>query len=376
MLLWPSHGFAGNDPQDIAKDFCHAVAAQALCGKYFTMDRTVEGRMEQLAGGKLRGKASPLNAACETGYSEYYNAEGANGQDKACTAALVLFGPQGSRRPGLVAPRPQPAAMPAPPKAQPVRTPQVKTAPAAAPQNALLILTQLPALPAGATPESILGGAPGFPDPQTCQQIIGKIASSGKNLSAAKTFAEQTIKAIIYVADVKAAQALCPSMRPSKLPDAVLTGAINTGLDACPVVFETVKKLNKVSSEYRKRKLYRGIFGVNEAKLWALERLNGNCSKNTAFIMKSTLKYARSSAQRDQKTYTCRLWQDRFYEEMKKARALGTAKRILEAIKHLDTRAAAAIHGQIKACENPSYSQNSKKQWLSSRKYLQVRLGG
>ncbi|HHK73707.1 MAG TPA: hypothetical protein ENJ57_00930 [Rhizobiales bacterium] len=565
-LLWPGSGIAANTPQDIAKDFCHAVAAQALCGKYLVMDKTVESRLEQLAGGKLRGKTSPLNPLCEAGYNEYYKAESALGLEKSCKAVVGLFGPQGTRRAGLVtartapamklpqstisimvkdlcyaasvaracpgvslskgveerlntqsgvklrdpkgyfstecgsgtyraslargktslpefcarslvaygktgniragllsrtadlaarpatpkpasaaAPRPAPATQPAPAKsvtpaaspapapAKPVAKPPARPAPApalapaksaapvvapapvpakpvakpparpayappapaapalaaplaparpAAPlrpvapsQYNLVILTQLPPLAAGKTPTSILGAVPGTLGPQACRAIQQRVARAGQNLRAARTFATQTRQAILYTAEVKAASSLCPTLPAGRLPEAVLAGAINTGLDACPVVLQTIRDLNAVATGYRKKSMYRGLFGITQAKLWAMERMQGSCSRYTQGIMKSTLKYTRKAADRERKSYTCRIWQNLFYSEMKAVRALSSKKAIAQALRRLDSRAAAAIHGERAACENPSYAASSEKQWLSTRKYLQLRMG-
>ncbi len=511
--FWPVSGMAANTPQEIAKDFCHAVAAQALCEKYLVMDSAVEDRLEQLAGGKLRGKASPLNPLCEAGYNEYYKTESALGLEKSCKSVIGLYGPQGTRRAGLVTPRaapamklPQttiaimvkdlcyaasvarscpgvslakgvedklnvqsgvklrdpkgyfstecgsgayraalakgksslpefcarslaaygktgniragllsgsqvaaktvpvkpvtsvpPAPVPAPAKpvanapAAPAYTPPAPPAPAlnaplaparpAAPpqpvtpaQYNLVILTQLPPLPAGQTPISILGGKPGLLGPQACRTLQQRVVRAGQNLSAARTFAAQTRAAILYAAEVKAIAALCPSIPAGRLPEAVLTGAINTGLDACPVVLETFKTLNGLASDFRKKSMYRGLFGLTQAKLWVMERLVNSCSRYTRGIMKSTLKYTRKNAERERKSYTCRIWQNLFYGEMKAVRALSSKKAVRQALKRLDTRAAAAIHGQRTACAKPSYATSSEKQWLSTRKYLQLRM--
>lgn len=88
--------------KDIAKDFCHAVAAQALCENHFTMAKGTEAALEQEAGGKLRGEDSPLDEACEAGYSTFYDYEAANGLDAACIETLGLYGKDGTNRPGLV----------------------------------------------------------------------------------------------------------------------------------------------------------------------------------------------------------------------------------------------------------------------------------
>lgn len=91
---------AGNEA--IARDFCHAVAAQALCEDHFTMAKGTEAGMEAEAGGKLRGEGSPLNAACEAGYNAFYDYEAEKGLDAACIETLGLYGEDGTERAGLV----------------------------------------------------------------------------------------------------------------------------------------------------------------------------------------------------------------------------------------------------------------------------------
>ena len=86
----------------IAKDFCHAVAAQALCEDHFTMAKGTEAALEAEAGGKLRGEGSPLDESCEAGYSAFYDYEAENGLDAACVETLGLYGEDGTERAGLV----------------------------------------------------------------------------------------------------------------------------------------------------------------------------------------------------------------------------------------------------------------------------------
>ena len=86
----------------IAQDFCHAVAAQALCEDHFTMAKGTEAALEAEAGGKLRGEGSPLDEACEAGYSAFYDFEAENGLDAACIETLGLYGGDGTKRAGLV----------------------------------------------------------------------------------------------------------------------------------------------------------------------------------------------------------------------------------------------------------------------------------
>jgi len=86
----------------IARDFCHAVAAQALCENHFTMAKGTEAAQEKEAGGKLRGDDSPLNAACEAGYNTFYDFEAEHGLDAACIETLGLYGEDGTKRAGLV----------------------------------------------------------------------------------------------------------------------------------------------------------------------------------------------------------------------------------------------------------------------------------
>ncbi len=93
---------AAAEPEKIAKDFCHAVAAQALCSKTFTMAKGTEKRMQSQAGQKLRGDGVALNGQCEAGYNEFYTMESKDGLETACRTTLSLFGPSGSRRAGLV----------------------------------------------------------------------------------------------------------------------------------------------------------------------------------------------------------------------------------------------------------------------------------
>lgn len=100
---------SADDPKTIAKDFCNAVAAQALCRKVFVMPKDTEARMEALAGGKLRGDGWPLKDVCNEGYNEFYDLEGSDGLQMACQTTLGLFGPNGSRRAGLVTPVAAPA---------------------------------------------------------------------------------------------------------------------------------------------------------------------------------------------------------------------------------------------------------------------------
>jgi len=88
--------------KDIARDFCHAVAAQALCETHFTMAKGTEAALEVEAGGKLRGEGSPLDESCEAGYSAFYDFEAENGLDAACIETLGLYGEDGTKRAGLV----------------------------------------------------------------------------------------------------------------------------------------------------------------------------------------------------------------------------------------------------------------------------------
>ena len=109
LLVFSSASFADDNAAGIAKDFCHAVAAQALCSKIFVMRKGTEQRMSKLAGQKLRGSGVPLNAQCEAGYTEFYKMEDADGLDAACKTTLGLFGETGTRRAGLVFARNAPA---------------------------------------------------------------------------------------------------------------------------------------------------------------------------------------------------------------------------------------------------------------------------
>jgi len=109
ILLSSAVPAAADAPATIARDFCHAVAAQARCKKLITMPADTESRLEQRAGGKLRGEESPLKHNCKDGYDEFHAVENANGVAAACSAALRLFGPRGTRRAGLVIPRVKPA---------------------------------------------------------------------------------------------------------------------------------------------------------------------------------------------------------------------------------------------------------------------------
>ena len=102
LLVFSSASFADDNAAGIAKDFCHAVAAQALCSKTFVMRKGTEARMSKLAGQKLRGSGVPLNTQCEAGYTEFYTMEDANGLNAACQTTLGLFGKNGTRRAGLV----------------------------------------------------------------------------------------------------------------------------------------------------------------------------------------------------------------------------------------------------------------------------------
>lgn len=86
----------------IARDFCYAVAAQALCDNHFTMAKGTEAAMEAEAGGKLRGEGSALDADCEAGYSAFYDLEAEKGLDAACVETLGLYGENGAERAGLV----------------------------------------------------------------------------------------------------------------------------------------------------------------------------------------------------------------------------------------------------------------------------------
>jgi hypothetical protein len=86
----------------IARDFCHAVAAQALCEDHFTMAKGTEAALEAEAGGKLRGEGSPLDASCEAGYSAFYDYEAEHGLEAACVETLGLYGDDGTERAGLV----------------------------------------------------------------------------------------------------------------------------------------------------------------------------------------------------------------------------------------------------------------------------------
>ena len=108
ILAAGSAGAAADDPGKVAEDFCYAVAAQALCDKTFIMPKGTEGQLEALAGQKLRGKGKPLNASCEKGYNAFYGLESAKGLESACAKTLTLYGPQGTRRAGLVTPRGKP----------------------------------------------------------------------------------------------------------------------------------------------------------------------------------------------------------------------------------------------------------------------------
>lgn len=104
--LFLTTGFASHADQAaneaIARDFCHAVAAQALCEDHFTMAKGTEARMEAEAGGKLRGEGSPLDAACSTGYNAFYDYEAEKGLNAACVETLGLYGDDGTKRAGLV----------------------------------------------------------------------------------------------------------------------------------------------------------------------------------------------------------------------------------------------------------------------------------
>ncbi len=105
MLLAGASAAQADDPKAISKDFCYAVAAQALCDKTFTMQKGTEARHQSLAGQKLRGEGEALHQVCNSGYNEFYTLEGSKGLQKACTRALEFYGPAGTRRAGLVAPR-------------------------------------------------------------------------------------------------------------------------------------------------------------------------------------------------------------------------------------------------------------------------------
>ncbi|MBB4301139.1 hypothetical protein GGD81_000154 [Rhodobium orientis] len=99
------------DPGGIARDFCHAVAAASRCRKAVTMPDGTEARLAEEAGARLRGDDSPTRAACSAGYAEFYASQGRLGRDEACSGVLALFGPAGSRRAGLLAPRGKPKLM-------------------------------------------------------------------------------------------------------------------------------------------------------------------------------------------------------------------------------------------------------------------------
>ncbi|MEM7429873.1 MAG: hypothetical protein AAF441_27710 [Pseudomonadota bacterium] len=110
MILLAGTGAAqADDPKAISKDFCYAVAAQALCDKTFTMKKGTEARLQSLAGQKLRGEGEALHKVCNSGYNEFYTLEGSEGLQKACARTMELYGPNGTRRAGLVQPRGKPA---------------------------------------------------------------------------------------------------------------------------------------------------------------------------------------------------------------------------------------------------------------------------
>ncbi|MCW2305789.1 hypothetical protein [Rhodobium gokarnense] len=99
------------DPGVIARDFCHAVAAASRCRKAVTMPDGTEARLTDEAGARLRGDASPTKAACSAGYAAFFADLGRLGRDEACNGVLALFGPDGGRRAGLLAPRDKPKLM-------------------------------------------------------------------------------------------------------------------------------------------------------------------------------------------------------------------------------------------------------------------------
>lgn len=108
ILIAGSGSALASSPEAISKDFCYAAAAQAMCDKTFTMKRGTEARLQSLAGQKLRGEGEALHQVCNTGYNEFYTLEGAQGLEKACARTMELYGPNGSRRAGLVQPRSAP----------------------------------------------------------------------------------------------------------------------------------------------------------------------------------------------------------------------------------------------------------------------------
>ncbi|MCC2113889.1 MAG: hypothetical protein KDJ16_17770, partial [Hyphomicrobiales bacterium] len=452
----------------------NAVAAQARCGKVFTMPKDTEAQLEGLAGGKLRGAESPLDEDCNAGYNEYYELEDGKGLETACRETYALFGAEGNRRKGLLVAREKPglklpeadvaaiatdlcyaqvAAEKCPSllltdgivdrlndetgtdllkkggyfasecgsgtyraalasgkstefcadaalkfgiggskrsgliagtvdapagtaktasKVPEATAPSTQVQPkAAASEPKLVILTELPSLPDGKTPEDVLGAAPGTLDADGCAVEKKAVDDAMALLTGAANLGEAAKHAVHAAARIKAAAALCPDLALPDLPEDVAQKVVDTGLEACHIVMDAEREVSTAARDYQTKKLYRAMIAISEARAWALKAFLPACSRLTERSVTSRIASTEKQIARDQETYPCYTWQNFVRDETKAVGDLTMKKDWNGALERMDGRTLAAIHGMDAACAKKDAVESTTKYWLSQRKNIQ-----
>ena len=375
----PAMQLPESDIAAIATDLCYAHTVAQDCPTLSVADG-VDARLDAVTGVNLRRKGGYFSSECTLGAFRASLAKGKTDLATFCHASLTAYGPKGSKRAGLLsgsadAPQAQSAAVaagsaqpaPAAAKTQPAPA-AAKTQPA---EKYRMILTEVPPLADGATPESLYGSAPGTLSADACAQLSADLQTSQQNLASASNLGEEVQRSVHHAAKIKTAEALCPGLEAPSLPEDVVRKVAATGLEACHIALAAAKEVDKSARDFRTKKLYRALIAMSEAKLWALEAFAPSCSRLTERSMQSTIKFTKQQIERNTPNYNCRIWQDALNGAMKTAQNLGSDKVWDKAIDLLDTKSLAAVHGVSSACENPVFGENAGKRWVSRRKYMQ-----
>lgn len=260
-----------------------------------------------------------------------------------------------------------------PPKRDPTapRTPDRRDD---SPESAPPVLTELPPLPEGKSAADILGDVPGTLPGPDCAALAGQTEQEAAKV-ADGSLADSVRALVLFLGHRAARISACPGTAFVAGPRQAVARIVETGLEACHLVIDADRDLEKEASDLARAGALRQAMGINQGRVAALEAFAPTCSDLTRQRMALRLRFARSRAARDRGKVECRLWQDRRRAEMAAVEELRKAGDWAGGIARLDGPVAAAIHGMIAACgaQSPGV-ELAKKSWVFRRKALQGRL--
>ncbi|MEM7301268.1 MAG: hypothetical protein AAF468_09310 [Pseudomonadota bacterium] len=379
VTLPASMKVTAEEAEVLAGHLCYAQAAAKHCGSDARISADAETTVSGIAGINMKNGGKFFNSACAGGAFRFGLSKGKNPPE--CEKALALYGTGGSAFPGLLVGEPtgksaaesMSESVKTEAKSEAAETTTKAEAKTELPEGALKIVTEFPGLPEGQTIEGMIGGAPGMADEATCQTLEAEVGKASAALKSGN-LGERATASIQYAALVMEHQATCPAVDGMKLPISTIAEVNNTGLEACHIAIAGAKAIDDRGKVNRRGKNYRAYLANGKARIWALEAFEPSCSELTKRRMESSIKFAKSSLERNQAYFGCQIWQQYQRDQMKVVRDLSRNKDYVGAITLLDTKLVAAIAGMEKNCEAGATMDNTKKYWLSQRKSVQLRL--